>query len=71
MIDTLISADGVHPTSTGGGFTTISDPYTPGGDPVTSTTGDAVSNVGYLLRSWLTVQKLKEAKQYVIDGINP
>jgi hypothetical protein len=68
---TLISGDGLHPTASGGGFTTLSDPYLPGGDAATSTTGDAASNVGYLLRSWLTVQKLKEVKQYVIDGVVP
>ena len=34
-------------------------------------TGDALSNVGYLLRSWLTVQKLKEVKAFVVDGVNP
>ena len=40
-------------------------------DPATLTTGDAASNVGYLLRSWLTIQKRKEVKRYVVDGINP
>lgn len=67
-IGTLISADGVHPTASGNGFSANSNPYLPGGDPATHTTGDALSNVGYLLRSWLVVQKLKEVKQYVIDG---
>ena len=70
-INTLISSDGVHPTGSGGGYASDSNPYLPGGDPVTHTTGDALMNVGYLLRSWLTVQKLKEVKQYVIDGVNP
>ncbi len=68
---TLISTDGVHPTASGAGFTITSDPYASGGDPATHTTGAALANVGYLLRSWLTVQKLKEVKRYVIDGINP
>jgi hypothetical protein len=68
---TLISADGIHPTSSGAGFTTLSNPYVPGGDAASTTTGDAAANVGYLLRSWLTVQKLKELKLYVIDGVNP
>jgi hypothetical protein len=68
---TLISSDGVHPTGSGAGFSPGSNPYTPGGDPATHRTGDAPSNVGYLLRSWLTIQKLKEVKQYVIDGIDP
>ena len=68
---TLISSDGIHPTGSGAGFSTTSDPYTPGGDPTTYRTGDAASNVGYLLRTWLTVQKLKEVKQYVIDGATP
>jgi len=70
-INTLISNDGVHPTGSGGGYSSDSNPYQPGGDPATHTTGDALLNVGYLVRSWLTVQKLKEVKQYVIDGINP
>jgi len=69
---TLISAsDGIHPTGSGNGFSPTSDPYTPGGDPAANRTGDAALNVGYLLRSWLTVQKLKEVKQYVIDGATP
>lgn len=68
---TLISTDGVHPTATGGGFDIDSDPYLPGGDPATHTSGEALTNVGYLLRSWLVVQKLKEVKQYVIDGAAP
>ena len=68
---TLISNDGVHPTATGGGFGLESNPYGAGGDASVHQTGDALSNVGYLLRSWLTVQKLKEAKAYVVDGVNP
>jgi hypothetical protein len=69
--NTLISSDGVHPTASGNGFSVTSNPYVPGGDAATHTTGDALANVGYLLRSWLTVQKLKEVKSYVIDGIDP
>jgi hypothetical protein len=69
--NTLISSDGVHPTGDRAGFTVTSDPYLPGGDPATLTTGDAPANVGYLLRSWLTVQKLKEVKRYVIDKVDP
>jgi hypothetical protein len=70
-IGTLISGDGVHPTASGAGYTTTSSPYAAGGDPVTHTTGAALENVGYLLRSWLTIQKLKEVKRYVVDGIDP
>ena len=70
-IGTLISTDGVHPTASGAGFTISSDPYAAGGDPATHTTGASLENVGYLLRSWLSVQKLKEVKRYVIDGTNP
>ena len=70
-LNTLISNDGVHPTATGAGFTLDSNPYVPGGDAATHTTGDALLNVGYLLRSWLTVQKLKEVHLYVIEGIDP
>ena len=67
----MISTDGVHPTASGAGYTTTSSPYVAGGDAATHTTGAALDNVGYLLRSWLTVQKLKEVKRYVIDGIDP
>ena len=67
---TLISSDGVHPTAQAGGFSADSDPYLPGGDPSSHMTGDAAANVGYLLRSWLVVQKLKEIKQHVIDAPN-
>ena len=67
---TLISVDGLHPTASGGGFSIDSHPYLPGGDPATDRTGDALMNVGYLLRSWLVVQKLKEVKQSVIDEGN-
>jgi MYXO-CTERM domain-containing protein len=58
---TLISGDGVHPTGPGN-----SDPYA-GGDITAHRTGTNASNDGYMLRSWLTVQKLKEVKSYVID----
>jgi hypothetical protein len=67
-IGTLVATGSVEPTASAAGFSATSDPYLPGGDPATGTTGDAASNVGYLLRSWLTVQKLKEVKRYVIDG---
>ena len=42
---TLISADGVHPTASGGGFSSGSNPYLPGGDPISHMTGDAAANV--------------------------
>ena len=70
-VGTLIASDGIHPTASGAGFSSSSNPYVPGGDAATHTTGDALANVGYLLRSWLTVQKLKEVKLYVVDGVNP
>jgi hypothetical protein len=65
--NTLISSDGIHPSAAGAGYNSASDPYTPGGDPATQTTGDACLNVGYLLRSWLTIQKLEEVEQYVLN----
>jgi hypothetical protein len=68
---TLMAADGLHPSASGAGFSSTSSPYASGGDSATHTTGAALDNVGYLLRSWITIQKLKEAKRYVIDGINP
>jgi hypothetical protein len=57
--NTLISSDGVHPSSTGGVYNSSSDPYVNSGEPL--------SNVGYLLRSWLTVQKIAEVKAAVLD----
>jgi hypothetical protein len=68
---TLMDADGLHPSASGGGFTSVSSPYASGGNSATHTTGAAADSVGYLLRSWITIQKLKEVKRYVIDGINP
>jgi len=69
--NTLISSDGVHPSATGGGYDAASNPYADGGDAATHTTGAACANSGYLLRSWLAIQKLKEVKSYVGDGVNP
>ena len=70
--NTLISNDGVHPSASGGtSYTAASDPYADGGDAATHRTGPACDDVGYLLRSWLTIQKLKEVKNYIIDGVNP
>jgi hypothetical protein len=57
--NTLISSDGVHPSGDRAGFTTGSDPY--------ANSGLALSEVGYLLRSWLTVQKIAEVKAKVFD----
>lgn len=71
---TLIdSADGIHPSAqyplTGTAtYTGASDPYANGGNAATHQTGDACLNVGYLLRGWLTMQKLKEVKSFVVDG---
>jgi hypothetical protein len=64
---TLISGDGVHPT----GAAPAADPYASGGDPAAHRTGANAANDGYLLRGWLTMQKLKEVKSYVADGVNP
>ena len=59
---TLIGSNDVHPTGGVAGFKPDSDAYTPGGDPAKHATGDAALNSGYLLRTWLTAQKLKEIK---------
>lgn len=67
-LSTLMTSDGVHPTSAGGGYTADSNPYRNDGS---GTTGDALLNVGYLLRSWLTVQKLVEIKSAVVDAVAP
>jgi hypothetical protein len=66
--NTLISGDGVHPSGNRNGYTAESDPYLPGGNAANHITGDAALNSGYLLRTWLTVQKIKEIKRYVVDG---
>ncbi len=60
---TLISGDGVHPSTSGGGYTSSSDPY--------ASNGAALSEVGYLLRCWLSVQKIREIKEKVIDAGPP
>lgn len=53
---TLISQDGVHPSSKQGGAS-------PGSEP----TGENLKNSGFLLRGWLSVQKIAEVKQRVLD----
>lgn len=73
---TLISSDGIHPSGTNTGpsgtsWNAASDPYATGGNPATNATGEACTVVGYLLRSWLTVQKLKEVYSYVVQGHTP
>jgi vacuolar-type H+-ATPase subunit F/Vma7 len=65
-INSIIGPDGVHPS--GNEYVDpASDPYAGSGDASTHTTGDAPLNSGYLLRTWLTVQKLKEIKQNAVD----
>jgi len=64
----LLSADGVHPIANNGGVTPGSDPYAPDGDPVTHTTGGNAEQSGYLLHSWLRVQKIKELQEEVVEG---
>ncbi len=56
---TLISGDGVHPSANYGGYTASSDPY--------ASNGAALSCSGYLLRDWLSVQKIKEIREKVIN----
>ena len=67
LIGNESGTDGVHPSGGVNGYTPISDPYADGGDVLTHTTGDATLNSGYLLRTWLTVQKIKEIKAKAID----
>ena len=64
--DTLIGGDGVHPSSGA-----PDEPYLTGGNPDAHLTGDNCLNDGYLLRGWLSVQKLKEVRSYVADNVNP
>lgn len=68
---TLLNNDDVHPTASAGEYNSSSNPYAPGGDADMHCTGEPGNNVGYLLRSWLTVQKLKEVRSYVVDGVDP
>ena len=56
---TLISQDGVHPTARGGDYNAAGNPYADKGKPL--------SDVGLLLRGWLTIQKFKQIKGLVID----
>ena len=68
---TLIDAGDPHPTAyspDGTTYNSASDPYADGGSSTTHTTGAAATEVGYLLRSWLTVQKLKEVQADVVNG---
>jgi hypothetical protein len=58
----LNSSDGIHPTA----VNPSADPYNPGGNSTAHQTGTNCLNEGYLLRSWLTAQKLKEVQFYVI-----
>jgi hypothetical protein len=57
--NTLMGSDGLHPSGDRAGFTVSSNPY--------ANNGQALSEVGYLLRSWLTVQKIAEVKAKVLD----
>jgi len=68
---TLLGLNDVHPTATGGTYNAASDPYADGGNPATHSTGAACENSGYLLRSWLTIQKMKEVKATVVDAPPP
>jgi hypothetical protein len=56
---TLMEWDGAHPSS----VDSAGDPYADG--------GALLSDDGYLLRCWLSFQKLKEIKEYCIDGNLP
>ena len=59
-MNTLISSDGVHPSADYGGSHADSDPY--------ASSGTALSNSGYLLRDWLSVQKIQEIKTKVFGA---
>lgn len=54
---TLLQKNDVHPTASQGGATAASAP-----------TVDNLRNSGYLLRGWLSVQKIAEVKKKVLDG---
>src|SRR6185503_15183610 len=64
-------SDGTHYTHGTTTFPATSDPYANGGDPATHTTGTALTWNGYGLKGWLGIQKMKEIKQLVVDGVAP
>lgn len=53
---TLLQKNDVHPTASAGNVTAASEP-----------TPENLSKVGYLLRGWLSVQKIKDVKAKAID----
>jgi hypothetical protein len=55
---TLIQSDGVHPTASSATYSSSSSPYLNNGEPL--------GEVGYLLRGWLSVQKIKEVYDKVV-----
>jgi hypothetical protein len=66
---TLVDAgNGYTLTAAGAGYVSNDDIYKDGGDITAHRTGAAAANVGYLLRNWLTVQKLKEIKLAIADS---
>ncbi len=67
----FLSSDGTHYTRGTTQFPSTSDPYANGGDPLTHTTGLALTYNGYGLKGWLGVQKMKEIRRLVIGGGTP
>ena len=65
----LLSSDGIHPSGTNGAVQASSNPYLPNGDTETHRTGDNASKSGYLLHSWLRVQKMKEVTAAVLATV--
>jgi lysophospholipase L1-like esterase len=57
---TLLEKNDVHPTASQGGTTPVSEP-----------TAENLRNSGYLLRGWLSVRKVGEAKRTVLDPLFP
>ena len=53
----------------GGGYSSSANPCVDGGDPATHATGLALTYNGYGLKGWVGVQKMKEIKALVIDGV--
>jgi hypothetical protein len=53
---TLLQKNDAHPTTSQGGAT-----------PTSAPTADNLSNSGYLLRGWLSVQKIAEVKRKIMD----
>lgn len=61
--------DGVHLSTTGGGYLATDDPYANGGDATQHITGDKARYISTALKGWLFAQKMKQIKELVVDAL--